>query len=383
MRKFLCQLLALMVLTIILIQPSQAVAQENTISVSGLVTNMSKNGDSLDGLSVTLHENSEDIFGETEYQLSEDGKFLFENLVFDPNTQYGVSVIYKGALYGLNLDLSQGSPSPIEIQIFETIRSDELLKASLSSILINAIDVETKSISVLEIIKIVNDSDLTYVPGPAPMQILRFGLPEGAYNLMVDSSLIAPDIFQVDRGFGLSATLPPGEYDIFFSYDVPYKSNVYELRKTLRYGADTLRVVSGIEVINFADTSHGSFEVTMIGERLYNVLEASNLARNDDLSLTLIDLPTPSIKQRFSYAFRSIRWELAIPAGLGIIMVPAACLILWLNRKKKILTSSSITQESELLLRLLDELEQKHAEGDFDQEQYIHRKEILKKMLDG
>ncbi len=372
-----------MVLTIILIQPSQAVAQENTISVSGLVTNMSKNGDSLNGLSVILHENSEDIFGETEYQLSEDGKFLFENLVFDPNTQYGVSVIYKGALYGLNLDLSQGSPSPIEIQIFETIRSDELLKASLSSILINAIDVETKSISVLEIIKIVNDSDLTYVPGPAPMQILRFGLPEGAYNLMVDSSLIAPDIFQVDRGFGLSATLPPGEYDIFFSYDVPYKSNVYELRKTLRYGADTLRVVSGIEVINFADTSHGSFEVTMIGERLYNVLEASNLARNDDLSLTLIDLPTPSIKQRFSYAFRSIRWELAIPAGLGIIMVPAACLILWLNRKKKILTSSSITQESELLLRLLDELEQKHAKGDFDQEQYIHRKEILKKMLDG
>ena len=164
---------------------------------------------------------------------------------------------------------------------------------------------------------------------------------------------------------------------------MPYKSNVYELRKTLRYGADTLRVVSGIEVINFADTSHGSFEVTMIGERLYNVLEVSNLARNDDLSLTLIDLPTPSIKQRFSYAFRSIRWELAIPAGLGIIMVPAACLILWLNRKKKILTSSSITQESELLLRLLDELEQKHAKGDFDQEQYIHRKEILKKMLDG
>ena len=130
------------------------------ITVSGKVTNMSQNGDPLDGLSVVLHENSADILGETEYKLSENNEFIFENIIYEPNKQYGVSIIFKGALYGLNLDLSLGSISDLEIEVFEPIRSDELLKASLVSILINSVNVETKSISVLEIIKLVNDSDL-------------------------------------------------------------------------------------------------------------------------------------------------------------------------------------------------------------------------------
>ena len=51
------------------------------ITVSGKVTNMSQNGDPLDGLSVVLHENSADILGETEYKLSENNEFIFENII--------------------------------------------------------------------------------------------------------------------------------------------------------------------------------------------------------------------------------------------------------------------------------------------------------------
>ena len=352
------------------------------ITVSGKVTNMSQNGDPLDGLSVVLHENSADILGETEYKLSENNEFIFENIIYEPNKQYGVSIIFKGALYGLNLDLSLGSISDLEIEVFEPIRSDELLKASLVSILINSVNVETKSISVLEIIKLVNDSDLTYVPGPAPMQLLRFSLPEGAYNLMIDSSLVGAEIFQVDKGFGLSASLIPGEHDIFFSYDMPYDSKTYQISKNLRYGAEILRVVAAVDLVSLGETSHGDFEESLIGERKYNVLEVANIVKEEGLLVTLEDLPIPSAPQRFSTAFKSIRWELAVPVALGIIVIFSAGTIIWLNSKNKSNHKSQLSNRDNPELSLLHELDQMYADGKISEETYSHKKEMIKKILD-
>ena len=352
------------------------------ITVSGKVTNMSQNGDPLDGLSVVLHENSADILGETEYKLSENNEFIFENIIYEPNKQYGVSIIFKGALYGLNLDLSLGSISDLEIEVFEPIRSDELLKASLVSILINSVNVETKSISVLEIIKLVNDSDLTYVPGPAPMQLLRFSLPEGAYNLMIDSSLVGAEIFQVDKGFGLSASLIPGEHDIFFSYDMPYDSKTYQISKNLRYGAEILRVVAAVDLVSLGETSHGDFEESLIGERKYNVLEVANIVKDEGLLVTLEDLPIPSAPQRFSTAFKSIRWELVVPVALGIIVIFSAGTIIWLNSKNKSNHKSQLSNRDNPELSLLHELDQMYADGKISEETYSHKKEMIKKILD-
>lgn len=367
---------------VVLLSQSLTIFAQETITVSGKVTNMSENGDPLHGFSVIFHENSEDLFGETEYKLQEDNEFIFENIIYDPNKQYGVSVIFKGALYGMNLDLSMGSISDLEIQVFESIRSDELLKASLVSILINGVNIETKSISVLEIIKLVNDSDLTYVPGPAPMQLLRFSLPEGAYNLVIDSSLVTAEIFQVDKGFGLSASLPPGEHNIFFSYDMPYESNTYEISKNLRYGADILRIVSAVDLVGLGNTSHGNFEETLIGDRKYNVLEVSDIKKGENLLVTIKGLSTPSTAQRFSSTFKSIRWELAVPVALGIIVIFSASTIIWLNIKNKSNSSYGGIPIDKPEIAMLVELEQIHKQGKITEEQYRHKKEIIKKILD-
>ncbi len=374
--------LFLLAFGVILLSHGTTAFAAEPITVSGKVTNMSQNGDPLDGLSVVLHENSADILGETEYKLSENNEFIFENIIYDPNKQYGVSIIFKGALYGLNLDLSLGSISDLEIEVFEPIRSDELLKASLVSILINSVNVETKSISVLEIIKLVNNSDLTYVPGPAPMQLLRFSLPEGAYNLMIDSSLVGAEIFQVDKGFGLSASLIPGEHDIFFSYDMPYDSKTYQISKNLRYGAEILRVVAAVDLVSLGNTSHGNFEESLIGERKYNVLEVSNIAKEEGLLVTLEDLPIPSAPQRFSTAFKSIRWELAVPVALGIIVIFSAGTIIWLNSKNKSNHKFQLSNRDNPEVSLLHELDQMYADGKISEETYSHKKEMIKKILD-
>ena len=367
---------------VILLSQSVAIIAQETTTISGKVTNMSQNGDPLEGLSVIFHENSDDIFGETEYKLSKDSEFIFKDIIYDPNKQYGVSIIFKGALYGINLDLSMGSIPDLEIQVYESIRSDELLKASLSSILINDVNVETKSISVLEIIKLVNDSDFTYVPGPAPMQLLRFSLPEGSYNLMIDSSLVTAEIFQVDKGFGMSATLPPGEHDIFFSYDIPYESDIYEISKNLRYGADILRVLSAVDLVDFGNTSHGTFEETVIGERKYYVLEDSGIEKGEELLITLKNLPIPSTAQRFSTTLKSIRWELTVPIALGIIVIFSAGIIIWFNSKKISNSESEHLYIDKPELAMLAELEEMYGQGKIPKEQYLHKREIIKKFID-
>ena len=64
----------------------------------------------------------------------------------------------------------------------------------------------------LEIVNVVNIGDRTYVPGPEPMNLLRFGLPAGSSELQIDTQLIAADALQVDRGFALTANVPPVEH---------------------------------------------------------------------------------------------------------------------------------------------------------------------------
>ena len=59
--------LFLLVFSLILISQATTISAQETITVSGKVTNMSENGDPLDGLSVILHENSDELLGEKEF----------------------------------------------------------------------------------------------------------------------------------------------------------------------------------------------------------------------------------------------------------------------------------------------------------------------------
>ena len=199
---------------------------------------------------------------------------------------------------------------------------------------------------------------------------------------MIDSSLVGAEIFQVDKGFGLSASLIPGEHDIFFSYDMPYDSKTYQISKNLRYGAEILRVVAAVDLVSLGETSHGDFEESLIGERKYNVLEVANIVKEEGLLVTLEDLPIPSAPQRFSTAFKSIRWELAVPVALGIIVIFSAGTIIWLNSKNKSNHKSQLSNRDNPELSLLHELDQMYADGKISEETYSHKKEMIKKILD-
>ena len=371
---------------IAVVQPASAQAQAGSMTIQGRVINGTEGGDPVEGLSVVFHQNSVEMLNESRTPAGPDGGFVFPGIVYDPDIAYGVSVIYKGALYGVNLDLSLGEPGPVELAIYEPIRSDEVLSATLVSLLIETADPVSQTLSVLEIVRLVNASDLTYVPGPEPMQIIRFGLPERTRDLRVDTSLLVADVFQVDRGFGVSASVPPGTHEVLYSYEFPYSGASHLFWRNLRYGADLLRVVIPSHVAGLANVSIGEPDEIDIGGQPYNVLEIEGVPRGHDLGFTLTDLPVPGFGDRVANTIQSVRWELAAPVALGVLAAAAVGLVLLRNRRSgrvPVPSGTAPPDERELVIAMVADLDRRRRQDGMEEEEYRRRRAVLTRRLAG
>lgn len=289
--------------------------------VEGVVVNgtVGADGASAGGQSVTLHRVGADGSRDLSAESDPDGAFRFE-FDYDPDLAYGVSVRYQDAVYGTDLDLSAGSPDPVTLTVYESTSDDGVIRARSASILLAAADPVDQTVAALEIVRLVNDTDTAYVPGEGVMELLRFGLPAGATGLTLDTRLIGADFIQVDRGFALLASVPPGEYDVMFSYRFPYESDEFTLSKTYRYGADSLRALAAEEVMSIESAELGEPKTERIGERQYRILEAEGFTRGAAVSIRLSGLPAPDAADRVGASLDGIRFEYAAPAALALLM---------------------------------------------------------------
>ena len=69
------------------------------------------------------------------------------------------------------------------------------------SIVLASVDPMEGKVWILEMADLNNTGDKTYVPGTGPMSLVRFGLPEGYFELSVDTDLSNVEILSVDKGF--------------------------------------------------------------------------------------------------------------------------------------------------------------------------------------
>ena len=328
-RRVMVGLLALLALVGAVWYAPVTLAQQPPLEVQGQVTNATQGARSVSGVTVVLHQESPTASQTQETTTDEEGRFSFEGVVFDPDSIYGVSVRFQGALYVQDIDLSSGSPPPLSLTVYDTSDDDGVLSASSASVLFAWADKSAQVVSALEIVKIVNGSDRTYVPGPEPMNLLRFGLPPGAQGLQVDTALAGADFVQVDRGFALLASVPPGEHEVLYAYEFPYSGTEVTFIKSLAYGAESLRVLAPEEVMGLSSGQLGNPEPVTIGGRLYQLLEATDLPRGARIPLRLDGLPEPSLGERIGQGFDDIRFEYAAPVGLGLFMAMLIAYALW------------------------------------------------------
>ena len=363
-------------------------------AVEGVIVNGTDGGEIAGAHAVTLHRVGADGGGDLSAESDPDGAFRFE-FDYDPDLAYGVSVRYEGAVYGTDLDLSDGSPDPVSLTVYESTSDDAIISARSASILLAAADPSDRTVAALEIIRLVNGSDTAYVPGEGVMELLRFGLPPGASELTLDTRLIGADFIQVDRGFALLASVPPGEYDVMFSYRFPYESDEITLSKTYRYGADSLRALAAEEVLSIESDELGEPKSERIGERQYRILEAEGFTRGAAVSIRLSGLPTPDAAQRVGAGLDGIRFEYAAPAALALLM--AALLAygaIWRSGARSAVVAApdsgeesdsgpdSDSDESAVVRAMIADLSAAYEDGSLSRDDYLSRLKVLESRLD-
>ena len=293
---------AIVTLLLVVAAGSAAAQDGSTITVEGSVLDGTAGDQVGPGLPVFL-VSSAGPENEKQTVTDDDGKFHFESPPPPPGERLGVSIQYQGAVYGEIVGIAEGLTLPITITVYDSSSDEKLIEASSASLLFARADKATQTLWALEIVKLVNDSDLTYVPGPGPMQLLRFGLPPKADDLTVDTGLIGADVLQVDRGFAITAPVPPGEHEVMYAYSIPYDGSEMELTKSLPYGAAGLRILVPDEVGGLSGP--GEIERVTIGDRPYLLLTGTDLPRGAKVPYRLVSLPQASIGDR---AMQGLGW---------------------------------------------------------------------------
>ena len=322
-------LLGLLTLVAVAAPAERAAAQEETRTVEGQVVNGTRDAGAADGLSVVFHMEGATTHQHRVTPTDEEGRFRFEGIEPDPALTYGVSVEYQGALYGQDVDLLSGSPPSLALTVYEATDEEGTLSTSLASVLLGAADESSHRVSALEIMTIVNSSDRAYVPGSEPMRLPRFGLPAGARNLQVDSGLPGAEFIQVDLGFALLSSIPPGEHEVMYAYDFPVSGSAADFSKSLPYGATLLRVLALEGEMSLASRQMEGPDTVLIGERSYYLMQAADVPWGSRISVELRDLPGRSTWGRLTDRLDGLRFEYAAPAGLSAFMLALTAYAVW------------------------------------------------------
>ena len=363
-----------------------ASAQQQTFAIEGVISNGSAGGSVTDGLTVTLHVDratgSENILTTSDDQ----GRFRFDDVLYEPESRYGVSLRFQGAVYGKDIDLAaDDSSDPVLITVYDATTDDAIVSVTSASLLFTEVNRASQTIVTLEIIRLLNDSDTAYVPGAEPMQLLRFGLPPGATNLQLDTLLIGADFAQVDLGFALFASVPPGEHEIMFSYEFPYTGDEITLEKSYRYGADTVRVLAPFETVAIRSDQLGPVESVTIGERPYQIIESSGIGRGERITVQIGGLPSATAGDRVSRRLDGVRFEYAAPAALVVLMV--GLLVyggFWKRRRSAVeesVASGDREAERETIHQMIAELRESFESGTMGEDDYRRRLSVLNSQL--
>lgn len=351
-------------------------------AVSGRVVNGTAGGGPVSGVAVVLVE--EMLAGVRQFDATTgpDGSFSFDGVSIQDEGIYSITVHYGGAAYGLELDVSDGPPGPVELTVYEPSDDQSILTVTVSTVMYFEVDSDTQIVSAAELIWIVNTADRTYVPGTEPMNVLRFGLPPGAQELTVDTGLPRAEVVQIDVGFALRASVPPGSHLVGFAYRFPYAGSRLGLTRSAPFGAGSLRVLARRDTIRVTSDDLADAGVVDIDGEAYTVLSAAGVARGASISLALEDLPVASLGQALRSRSEGLRLEYAAPLGLAFLMVCVMGYAVW---KRGSLRPAPLPAGParahvggrRLLLREISEVKSRFEDGELSEERYRSERRTL------
>jgi hypothetical protein len=337
MAAYFGRLVAVAIALLVVAVPGMANAQDGGygLSLSGTLINGTTGAEPPGGVTILLH-----VFGadpgsvETFDTVTEgDGSFVFDGAPAPPDGGSAILVVdYGGAVYREVLaptDLAH----PLSLTIYDATQDVGVVATTEQSVIIGGVDAATRRVAMVQLLTLENSGDLTLVPDlSAPPVIgqfsfLRFSLPAGASDLDVATDLVGGEIIPVGTGFAITAPVPPGSYQVSFTYTAPYENDSLAWRDNTLQGASRFRLLVPAEFGKIAVDGLPPADPIALSEATYLVWQSENIAPAAGVNLSLTGLPEPSPLTFVGDSLTgSAFWYAAVPAMVATTLV---ALLVW------------------------------------------------------
>jgi len=274
-------------------------AENNQWNIKGQLINGTTNSIVKNHM-VILHVSTDGEMKEYSTKSDNTGYFYFETLNHSNDSIAGVSSIFEGVLYGKDLGLISNQSDVILLTVYKSSNNSENISLSNSTIMFASVDKSKNLMWVMELIKVINNSNITFKPpSDNPMGMIRFGLPSNYEELIIDSDLLGVEFIVIDKGFAVLSNVYPGEYQILFTYGIKYDDEEYIYNRNLQFDLNNLRIISeGNLNVEIPDFTYDQID-TYVNEIKYNLIEMNNFKKGEKIKIIFSDLPQATVFDKF------------------------------------------------------------------------------------
>ena len=383
----------------------QAHAAGSGGTVAGVLTNGTRNAPVVSQrvtLQLSLSGSVKDLATTT---TTATGTFTFSGVDAGPASLGGawaVYTTYQGGLYSsAPLTVKSGQTVDGSFALYDATQDSSNLRVSIATMLVSAPDATHGLVGVGEFFTIENTGKTAFV-GQAPSgagattmpSLLRFAVPASAINLSTGVGFFNTQIIQISTGFAATATVPPGQTQFAFAFQMPYTGTALSLPFKAEYpAAQVVALVPPNILVRDASGLTAQGLVTAFGAR-YQVFSADNVAPDSPLAVNLYDLPQAGERQDLNST--ALLWLAVALAALLALLVG---MYVWRGALGTALGLMPATdsaqpgtalagtgadtgeQERKRLLESLLDLERRRARGDLSGEQFKREDAALRQRL--
>ncbi|HEX6818348.1 MAG TPA: hypothetical protein VF120_08240 [Ktedonobacterales bacterium] len=173
------------------------------------------------------------------------GRFAFTHLADGDGTVYAAYTRFQQALFTTGPITVQGGTQDVQLLVYDVTSSDAALRITTITALVHDPRPVNGLVGVGEFFTFHNSGNTAYLGStqPAnglPMNLLRFALPAGATNVTLGTGFDGAQSITVGAGFGATVTVPPGDSQFAFAFDMPYTATTTNLPIKAEYPTDSV-----------------------------------------------------------------------------------------------------------------------------------------------
>ena len=165
---------------------------------------------------------------EQSVEINADGSFEFAELELGHELVYFVTADHQDMTYSSTFGVFTPGETEIElpVTIYDTTTDASALLVSRLHIFFEFPSEET--VQVVQLFIISNPTDQTVIPASLEDPSVRFSIPESASNILFQEGSFSDRFVVTEDGFGDTLAVLPGagEYQLLFSYDLPYEKGM-------------------------------------------------------------------------------------------------------------------------------------------------------------